>query len=89
MPITRHYRLYNPETDHILISTAPRFIEQKRLCIDWSKISGPSSGTVGTLAIMNISVDDEIPHQGKVDTQHVVTRQDPLGSDVEDIPQAL
>ena len=38
MPTTRQYRLYDPVKKAILISTAPQFIENKRLEINWKGI---------------------------------------------------
>ena len=37
-PTTRQYRLYDPAKKAILVSTAPRFIEDKRLDIQWGDL---------------------------------------------------
>ena len=37
MPTSRQYRLYYPENNQIIVSTAPKFIEGKRLEWDWNK----------------------------------------------------
>ena len=82
MPTTRHYRLYDPDTDRILISTAPRFIEQKRLHINWDKPGKSPNNTDEALDTTDISLDDEVLHQEEIDTRHVVTRHNTPGSDV-------
>lgn len=38
MPTTRQYRLYDPVKKAVLISTAPRFVEGKRLEVNWKEI---------------------------------------------------
>ena len=38
MPAARQYRLYDPEKKAIIIATAPRFLEDKRLDVNWEDL---------------------------------------------------
>ena len=58
MPTGRQYRLYDPVKKAVLISTAPRFIEDKRLNVNWKEIDS----TLETAQFEPTEVEFNIAH---------------------------
>lgn len=57
--MTRHYRLYDPEKRAIIHSTAPHFIEDKRLEVNWDIDPRNEAGTtIEDLPIVEIDTDE-------------------------------
>lgn len=67
MPTTRQYRLFDPLKEAFIISTAPRFLENQRLDIDWKKVNP-------TLEVVQFEPTELEFNLSQIDTQQIGLR---------------